>query len=131
MRGIGQWASGPESWGPNWDLPRAKKKIPIKIGPFLDRLKFWGSINWLKCLKWTALVYTSLLLDVLRFHHLFLVYLCPATTFVLTVTTSPLDTLLDRPLPMYQLERVKSIWQVLKHDYSKIEYLYLMSTLYL
>ncbi len=26
MRGIGQWASRPESWGPNWDLLREKKR---------------------------------------------------------------------------------------------------------
>ncbi len=25
MKGVGQWASGPESWGPNWD-PLCKKK---------------------------------------------------------------------------------------------------------
>ncbi len=23
---MGQWASGPESWGPSWDPPRKKKK---------------------------------------------------------------------------------------------------------
>ncbi len=30
MRGIGQWASGPESWGPNGNRPLSKKKRRIR-----------------------------------------------------------------------------------------------------
>ncbi len=37
MRGIGQWASGPESWGPNWDLPHKKKKKSER--------DFWGGAH--------------------------------------------------------------------------------------
>ncbi len=33
-----------------------RSEIPIKIDPFLDRVKFWGSINRLKFYKLTALV---------------------------------------------------------------------------
>ncbi len=34
MRGIGQWASGPESWGPNWDhLEKKKKKLNVNFSP--------------------------------------------------------------------------------------------------
>ncbi len=29
MRGMGQWASGLESWGPSWDPPHKKKKKSI------------------------------------------------------------------------------------------------------
>ncbi len=35
MRGIGQWASGPESWGPNQDPTRQKKK---KMAPFPKKM---------------------------------------------------------------------------------------------
>ncbi len=27
MRGLGQFASGPDFWGPNWDPPRKEKKL--------------------------------------------------------------------------------------------------------
>ncbi len=32
MRGMGQWASGRESWGPSWDPPRKKKNLITKPG---------------------------------------------------------------------------------------------------
>ncbi len=28
---MGQWASGPESWGPSWDPPRKKKKKKVRV----------------------------------------------------------------------------------------------------
>ncbi len=31
MIGVGQWTSGLESWGPNWDLPRKKNTEPHGI----------------------------------------------------------------------------------------------------
>ncbi len=43
MRGIGQWASGPESWGPNWDLPhKKKKKKKTRLNGFLTLGKEMG-----------------------------------------------------------------------------------------
>ncbi len=48
MRGIGQWARGPESWGPNWDPPRKKKNelrgIEIRTYHRLD-LGLYASIK--------------------------------------------------------------------------------------
>ncbi len=40
MRGIGQWASEPESWGPIWDLPRKKKKKKTQ-----NSSSFWERIG--------------------------------------------------------------------------------------
>ncbi len=37
MRGMGQWASGPESWGPTWDPPR-KKKEKEKLPPIPNHI---------------------------------------------------------------------------------------------
>ncbi len=31
MRGIGQWASRPESWGPNWDPAKKKNSDLVKL----------------------------------------------------------------------------------------------------
>ncbi len=36
MKGTGQWASGPESWGPSWDPPRKKKENLLVIKPLLE-----------------------------------------------------------------------------------------------
>ncbi len=41
MRGIGQWASGLESWGPNWDPPRKRKKDGTAVA--IDCITYYGA----------------------------------------------------------------------------------------